>query len=105
LIQFFFENFNDGFNVYIANAENDVETFLNFAGSKDDFVQNVNRFYASNSQVSNSASNTLDDQINFNLPQFYDITLNEDKTLSLSPFRSGKVTTPTHELFSSLTSS
>jgi len=85
LIQFFFENYSDGFNVYIANAENDVETFLNFAGSKDDFVQNVNRFYASNSQ---SPSDTLEDHINFNLPQFYDITQNEDKTLSLNPFKS-----------------
>ena len=84
LIQFFFENYNGGFNVYIANAENDVETFLNFAGSKDDFVQNVNRFYASNSQISTSP----DDQINFNLPQFYEITLNQDKTLSLNPFKS-----------------
>ena len=85
LIQFFFENYSDGFNVYIANAENDVETFLNFAGSKDDFVQNVNRFYASNNQ---SPSDTLEDHINFNLPQFYDITQNEDKTLSLNPFKS-----------------
>ena len=97
LIQFFFENYNGGFNVYIANAENDVETFLNFAGSKDEFVQNVNRFYASNSQGT-SASN---DQINFNLPQFYDITLNEDKTLSLNPFKSSKGTTPTQDMLSS----
>jgi adenylate cyclase class 1 len=87
LIQFFFENYNGGFNVYIANADNDVETFLNFAGSKDDFVQNVNRFYTSNNQLSNRS----DDQINFNLPQFYDITLNEDKTLSLSAFKSCKI--------------
>ena len=89
LIQFFFENYNGAFNVYIANAENDVETFLNFAGSKDDFVQNVNRFYASNTRT----SNTQDDQINFNLPQFYDITLNENKTLSLNPFKSGQSNT------------
>jgi len=87
LIQFFFENYHNGFNVYIANAENDVETFLDFAGSKNEFVQNVNRFYASNSQLSSA----LDEQINFNLPQFYDITLNEDKTLSLNPFKSCKL--------------
>lgn len=87
LIQFFFENYSEGFNVYIANADNDVETFINFAGSKDDFVQNVNRFYASNSHT----SNPLDDQINFNLPQFYDINLNEDKTLFLKPFKSSKM--------------
>ena len=98
LIQFFFENYNDSFNVYIANAENDVETFLNFAGSKDDFVQNVNRFYASNNQVSSSS----DDQINFNLPQFYDITLNEDKTLSLNPFKSSNNNISNQEALSGL---
>lgn len=89
LIQFFFENYSEGFNVYIANAENDVETFLNFAGSKDEFVQNVNRFYASNNHI----SETLDEQINFNLPQFYDITLNKDKTLSLTSFKSTQIAT------------
>ncbi|MBB1273124.1 MULTISPECIES: class I adenylate cyclase [Psychromonas] len=98
LIQFFFENYSNGFNVYIANAENDIETFLNFAGSKNEFVQNVNRFYASNSHVSNQQ----DDQINFNLPQFYDITLNEDKTLSLNPFKSVTLTTSNEDLLSAL---
>ncbi|MEL0629615.1 class I adenylate cyclase [Psychromonas aquatilis] len=87
LIQFFFENHTDGFNIYIANAENEVETFLNFAGSKNEFVQNVNRFYASNNYLSDEVS----EQVNFNLPQFYDISLNEDKTLSLSPFKSSKI--------------
>ncbi len=98
LIQFFFENYHNGFNVYIANADNDVETFLNFAGSKNEFVQNVNRFYASNSHLPDS----LDEQINFNLPQFYDITLNEDKTLSLNPFKSSKLTPQTEDLLSAL---
>ena len=100
LIQFFFENYSSGFNVYIANAENDIETFLNFAGSKNEFVQNVNRFYASNSHVSSQQ----DDQINFNLPQFYDITLNEDKTLSLNPFKSVTLTTSSEDLLSALSS-
>ncbi len=100
LIQFFFENYSNGFNVYIANAENDIETFLNFAGSKNEFVQNVNRFYASNSHVSNQQ----DDQINFNLPQFYDITLNEDKTLSLNPFKSVTLTSSSEDLLSAISS-
>jgi len=98
LIQFFFENYNGGFNVYIANAENEVETFLNFAGSKNEFVQNVNRFYASNNYLSDSEN----EQVNFNLPQFYDITLNEDKTLSLNPFKSSKLNTATQEILSNL---
>ncbi|WP_019616414.1 class I adenylate cyclase [Psychromonas ossibalaenae] len=84
LIQFFFENYADGFNVYIANADNEVETFHSFAGSKDDLVQNVNRFYASN----NNEVNNLDEQVNFNLPQFYEIELLENDELVLSSFRS-----------------
>lgn len=85
LIQFFFENYPNGFNVYIANADNEVESFQSFAGSKDDLVQNVNRFYASNSNVNNK----LDEQINFNLPQFYEIGLSDDNKLELSSFKSG----------------
>tara|TARA_R110001583_G_scaffold164447_1_gene316955 strand:- start:35242 stop:37779 length:2538 start_codon:yes stop_codon:yes gene_type:complete len=99
LIQFFFENYNNGFNVYIANAENDIETFLNFAGSKNEFVQNVNRFYASNSHISDQQ----DEQINFNLPQFYDITLNQDKTLSLNPFKSSTLSASAQDLLSAFT--
>ncbi len=84
LIQFFFENYVNGFNVYIANADNEVETFHNFAGSKDDLVQNVNRFYASHS----NQPSDLEDQINFNLPQFYEINESESHKLILSPFKS-----------------
>lgn len=84
LIQFFFENYPNGFNVYIANAENEVESFQSFAGSKDDLVKNVNRFYASNS----SQSSNTDEHINFNLPQFYEIELGDNDQLKLSPFKS-----------------
>ncbi|MCG6201484.1 class I adenylate cyclase [Psychromonas antarctica] len=84
LIQFFFENYPGGFNVYIANADNEVETFHSFAGSKDDLVQNVNRFYASN----NNAPSHLDEQINFNLPQFYEIESTANNELLLSSFKS-----------------
>jgi adenylate cyclase class 1 len=84
LIQFFFENYPSGFNVYIANAENEVESFQSFAGSKDDLVQNVNRFYASN----NNDNNKLDGQINFNLPQFYEIGIDNNNKLELSSFKS-----------------
>ncbi|GLS92658.1 adenylate cyclase [Psychromonas marina] len=84
LIQFFFENYPEGFNVYIANAENEVESFQSFAGSKDDLVQNVNRFYASN----NHESSELEAQINFNLPQFYEIELGDNNQLQLSSFKS-----------------
>jgi len=88
LIQFFFENYPTGFNVYIANAENEVETFQNFSGSKDDLVQNVNRFYASN----NSTPSKTEDQINFNLPQFYEINEIGNNNLILLPFKSNTKT-------------
>lgn len=86
LIQFFFENYPEGFNVYIANADNEIETFHSFAGSKDDLVQSVNRFYASNHHTPNKSN--IEEQINFNLPQFYDINETEDNVLVLSPFKS-----------------
>ncbi|MEI6898202.1 MAG: class I adenylate cyclase [Psychromonas sp.] len=92
LIQFFFENHPNGFNVYIANADNEVESFQSFAGSKDDLVQNVNRFYASNSNVNDK----LDGHINFNLPQFYEIVLSDNLQLELSSFKSScKSSVPT----------
>jgi adenylate cyclase class 1 len=84
LIQFFFENYANGFNVYIANADNEVETFRNYVGSKDDLVQNVNRFYASN----NDTQSNLEEQINFNLPQFYEIIETKNNKLILLPFKS-----------------
>jgi adenylate cyclase, class 1 len=84
IVQFFFENYPDGFNVYIANAENEIETFHSFTGSKDDLVQNVNRFYASN----NNEMNSLDEKINFNLPQFYEIAQSDNNELILSSFTS-----------------
>ena len=90
LIQFFFENYAGGFNVYISNADNEVETFHNFAGSKCDLVQNVNRFYASNNSAPSNLNNQSDqdDQINFNLPQFYEIEATENNELVLLPFKS-----------------
>lgn len=91
LIQFFFENYANGFNVYIANADNEVETFHNFAGSKDDLVQNVNRFYASHSNQPSDLN--LADQINFNLPQFYEINESENHKLILLPFKSNTQST------------
>ncbi|MEH6452031.1 MAG: class I adenylate cyclase [Psychromonas sp.] len=94
LVQFFFENYADGFNVYIANSDNEVETFHRFAGSKQDLVQNVNRFYASNNHQNGQTA----DNINFNLPQFYEIELDEDNQLTLSSFTSTTKSTDEQDL-------
>ncbi|AGH80021.1 adenylate cyclase [Psychromonas sp. CNPT3] len=83
LIQFFFENHEHGFNVYIANVDNEIETFQHFSGNKDDLVKSVNRFYASNRTQSDNTNNT----INFSLPQFYDIQLEAQEGLSLRSFK------------------
>ena len=85
LIQFFFENYTDGFSVYVANEENEIKSFHKIAGSKDELVQNVNRFYASKTapKIENRAPST-----NFNLPQFYDITPDQHKMLILTTFTS-----------------
>ena len=85
LIQFFFENYTDGFNVYVASEENEIKSYHQIAGSKDELVQNVNRFYASKAAPpkENKAQPTY-----FNLPQFYDISEGENKNLILTTFAS-----------------
>jgi len=89
LIQLFFENHPDGFNVYIANADNKVETFYQLAGSKDELVENVNRFYTSNHQKKTCVNLPHRPANNkFGLPQFYDITYCETNGLSIKPFKS-----------------
>ena len=85
LIQFFFENYTDGFSVYVANEENEIKSFHEIGGSKDELVQNINRFYASKTTPENTNERPI---TNFNLPQFYDITADENKVLKLTTFTS-----------------
>lgn len=83
LVQFFFENHDSGFNIYIVDEINRVETYQHFSGNKEELVQGVNRFYT-------SATSRQDDQsmINFNLPQFYEIVSDANGELELLPYRS-----------------
>ncbi|MDV7106069.1 class I adenylate cyclase [Vibrio sp. TH_r3] len=74
LVQFFFEDTTDGFNIYVLDEENSVEVYHQFNGSKDDTINNINRFYTS-SHDSVFTDNSL---INFNLPQYYQIIHPED---------------------------
>lgn len=69
LMQFFFEDTADGFNIYVLDEENSVEVYHQFNGSKDEMINNVNRFYTSNHDIE-TENNPL---INFNLPQYYQI--------------------------------
>ncbi|WP_026971251.1 class I adenylate cyclase [Aliagarivorans marinus] len=88
LVQYFFENLADGFNIYIVDETNQIEMYHEFAGSKDELVQGINRFYTTSSreQVGGSGNSQA---INFNLPQFYDIVVREGHW-QVEPFRSGE---------------
>lgn len=69
LIQFFFEYIPGAMNIYVVGEQNQVETYKNFTGDKDELVQSVIRFYSSSQE--RFTYNTK--YINFNLPQFYEI--------------------------------
>ncbi|MGY5451247.1 class I adenylate cyclase [Agarivorans sp. MS3-6] len=73
LVQYFFENLNTGFNIYIVDEHNRIEMYQDFEGSKEELVQGINRFYTS----SREQYGTRNEVINFNLPQFYDIVVVE----------------------------
>ena len=84
IIQFFFENFPGGFNVYVVNEKNEIIAFHELTVSKDELVQKVNRFYASKDSEKMQAMSPA----NFNLPQFYDITLVVGEEMKMTTFKS-----------------
>ncbi|PSW03449.1 class I adenylate cyclase [Photobacterium lipolyticum] len=88
LIQFFFEDSEQGYNIYILDETNRIEVYRQCNGDKDEMVHGVNRFYTSaQDRFSYSAH-----FINFNLPQFYDIVRTEAGDLQVIPFKSGQQT-------------
>ncbi len=68
LMQFFFEDSGEDYNLYILDEANRIEVYRQVSGSKDELVQSINRFYTSNQQVTGKSHFA-----NFNLPQYYDI--------------------------------
>jgi len=83
LVQFFFEDTKDGFNIYVLDEENGVEVYHQFNGGKDEMINNVNHFYTSSQQES-MENHTL---INFNLPQYYQIIHPEEGESYVVPYR------------------
>lgn len=87
IIQFFFESKSSGFDLYILNENNQVEIYRNCNGRVSDMIRDVNSFYVL-SDDRFTFSNSL--SVNFNLPQFYQITHNssdgERKIVPLSEF-------------------
>ncbi|GAA5218609.1 class I adenylate cyclase [Corallincola platygyrae] len=84
LVQFFFDQQPDQLNIYVVDEKNTVEAYPSYGGSKDELVQSINRFYTSSEEACSQA------KVNFNLPQFYDIIRDENKELSVVPYRSVK---------------
>lgn len=71
IIQFFFEEAEPGFHVYILDESNRVEVYCHCDGCIAEMIRDVSRFYASSHDRFTYGSSF----INFNLPQFYQIIL------------------------------
>jgi adenylate cyclase class 1 len=73
IVQFFFEDGENEFTIYILDELNRVDVYSHCDGSKEEFIRDISRFYASAHDRF-----TYDPQfVNFNLPQFYQIVVVE----------------------------
>ncbi|UXI01229.1 class I adenylate cyclase [Photobacterium sp. TY1-4] len=86
LIQFFFEDCDSGYNIYILDEANRVEVYRQCCGDKNEMVHGVNRFYTSAQDRFSYSANF----INFNLPQFYDIVHSDGGEPQVIPFKGGQ---------------
>ncbi|GMQ48031.1 class I adenylate cyclase [Vibrio sp. 10N] len=84
LIQFFFEDTDNGFNIYVLDESNQVEVYHQMRGSKDEMIASVNSFYTSNVNNDSEVSSKL---INFNLPQYYQLVHAEEGEPYIIPYR------------------
>ena len=82
IIQFFFESTDSGFDLYILNEHNQVEIYRNCNGSRDNMVKDINEFYILSDD---RFTFTTSSSVNFNLPQFYQITYNERDEREIIP--------------------
>jgi adenylate cyclase, class 1 len=73
IIQFFFEDTSNGFDLYILNEHNQIEIYRNCNGTKENMVKDINDFYVLSDD---RFTFTTSSSVNFNLPQFYQITYN-----------------------------
>lgn len=83
LVQFFFEDDDLGFNIYVLDENNQVEFYRQVDGTKDDVIRNINHFYATDTHGMNT-----DHALNFNLPQYYQVVNDTDGTSRIEPYRS-----------------
>ncbi|MCG3725323.1 class I adenylate cyclase [Vibrio cincinnatiensis] len=83
LVQFFFEDTEKGFNIYVLDEANRIEVYHQFSGEKDEMIASVNSFYTSVRDDNQIASKL----INFNLPQYYQIIHPEEGESYVVPYR------------------
>ncbi|MGC9400867.1 class I adenylate cyclase [Vibrio genomosp. F10] len=83
LVQFFFEDTDQGFNIYVLDENNLSEVYHQFSGEKDDMITSVNTFYTSAKDETLASC----DAINFNLPQYYQIVHPEEGDCYVVPYR------------------
>ncbi len=88
LIQFFFEDSDQGFNIYVLDENNQVEVYHQFSGEKDEMIASVNSFYTS----MRGSDGVVDSFINFNLPQYYQIVHPKEGEDYVVPYRSDATT-------------
>ncbi|OBT10209.1 adenylate cyclase [Vibrio sp. UCD-FRSSP16_10] len=81
LIQFFFEDTENGFNIYVLDESNIAEAYHRRGHDKNDVVGEINNFYTNDLNVEG-------EKANFNLPQYYQIIHQHDKDSFIVPYRS-----------------
>ncbi|MGB2079111.1 MAG: class I adenylate cyclase, partial [Vibrio sp.] len=86
LVQFFFEDDETGFNIYVLDENNQVEFYRQVDGTKDDVIRNINHFYATDTHTMNG-----EPVLNFNLPQYYQVILDDSGQQKIEPYRSDAV--------------
>lgn len=82
IIQFFFEDTELGFDLYILNENNQTEIYRNCNGNKKNMVKDVNSFYMSSED---RFTFTTSSSVNFNLPQFYQIFYTNSGERKIAP--------------------
>ncbi|CAM2881845.1 class I adenylate cyclase [Vibrio rarus] len=81
LIQFFFEDTEGGFNIYVLDENNVAEAYHRNGEDKNNVVSEINNFYTNDSDV-------IGEKANFNLPQYYQIVHQHDQDSFIVPYRS-----------------
>jgi len=83
IVQLFFEDDQDGFNIYLLNEDNHLDVYRQFNGSKEDIIQKMNRYYSHTDNVYD-----LHNVKQFNLPQYYQVIHPELGDSYIVPYKS-----------------